>query len=400
MTNKKIYTGFQEDCSESQLSILTEFKNHISKDADENPNAYLDNWFQLRFCRSRNFKIKKIIIMFDEWLEWRKERDIDNILFHDIRDMVAIKNDQIHSIYFSIDNTGRPVKIDRRQHWDDFGVKQQIPIDTFSDIVAYEMEGLIKVILPYCSKIAGKRIEQTTVIMDMAGYSIKSVFDSGVREYANCIIKTAQDYFPEVLGQCIVVNAPFMVYAAYAQFKPFLSKATKAKVQIHRSDTHKVLQKFVNKDQQPDFLGGDVKDTFPKSIGPWVPYLKKCQDNKNWYLEKNLDCLQSDPYERAQYMDIKNQGECQNDEDFFEEDKNFLMVNDKPVTPKEGRSLSKLSEYSSLKEINSMVFDERCCAVIDKAHINKEFNRQSIPNSIVPLWSKSVQYRKCMKGSY
>ena len=31
--------------------------------------------------------------MFDEWLEWRKERDIDNILFHDIRDMVAIKND-------------------------------------------------------------------------------------------------------------------------------------------------------------------------------------------------------------------------------------------------------------------------------------------------------------------
>jgi len=39
-----------------------------------------DDVYLLRFCRARNFDMEKVYLMWDNFMKWRKENDMDNIL--------------------------------------------------------------------------------------------------------------------------------------------------------------------------------------------------------------------------------------------------------------------------------------------------------------------------------
>jgi hypothetical protein len=39
-----------------------------------------DDYYMLRFLRARKFDMEKTILMFNNFMQWRKDNDVDNIL--------------------------------------------------------------------------------------------------------------------------------------------------------------------------------------------------------------------------------------------------------------------------------------------------------------------------------
>ena len=56
-----------------------------------------------------------------------------------------------------------------------------------------------------------------------------------------------------------IVNAPFLFSGVWAIIKPWLDKKTRDKISIHGSGFLKELLPLIDKENLPDFLGGECK---------------------------------------------------------------------------------------------------------------------------------------------
>lgn len=60
--------------------------------------------------------------------------------------------------------------------------------------------------------------------------------------------KIAQDYYPEIMGKMLVINAPMTFTAIWAIIKGWLDEKTRRKISIFGGGYMKELLKFVNDD--------------------------------------------------------------------------------------------------------------------------------------------------------
>lgn len=55
----------------------------------------------------------------------------------------------------------------------------------------------------------------------------------------------AQNYYPEILGQMFIINAPFSFKALWSMFKSFVDEKTRKKITIEGSKYKKKLLELV-----------------------------------------------------------------------------------------------------------------------------------------------------------
>jgi hypothetical protein len=67
------------DMSEEQEKQLEVFRKYI-KDNNITDHPQYDDYYLLRFLRARKFDMEKTILMFNNFMTWRKENDVDHIL--------------------------------------------------------------------------------------------------------------------------------------------------------------------------------------------------------------------------------------------------------------------------------------------------------------------------------
>lgn len=72
-------SGFVGDTSPEQDKMLEHFNNHIIETKITEHPQY-DDYYLLRFLRARKFDWEKTLLMFENFLKWRKENDVDNII--------------------------------------------------------------------------------------------------------------------------------------------------------------------------------------------------------------------------------------------------------------------------------------------------------------------------------
>jgi len=65
--------------SEEQERALEHFRKYI-KDNNVTDHPQYDDYYLLRFLRARKFDMEKTLLMFNTFIEWRKENDVDHIL--------------------------------------------------------------------------------------------------------------------------------------------------------------------------------------------------------------------------------------------------------------------------------------------------------------------------------
>ena len=271
MKGKKQFSGFPGDCSPEQLNTLAKFREQA--EALGGLDDQFDDPYLLRFLRARNFDIGKTLEMWKNYIQWRKEHNVDNIMDIDFPEINEAKKYYPHG-FFRTDKQGRPMYFERNGY---------LKIDQFTKVISQERieaysiqkyERLINIILPGCSQAAGKRIEQTCFIVDLKNFK-SSKMTSKTWDLVKLMSKIGSNYYPETLGVMFIVNAPVIFYGIWNVAKYFLEEETRQKIHILGSKYHKELLEFVNIEDLPDFLGGkatseDYGDNFTNEQGPWV----------------------------------------------------------------------------------------------------------------------------------
>lgn len=69
-------------------------------------------------------------------------------------------------------------------------------------------------------------------------------------------MKISLDYYPEIMGKLVIVNAPFIFTGVFAIIKGWLDEKTRRKISLLGTNYMKLLLEYCNEDQIPTFLGG------------------------------------------------------------------------------------------------------------------------------------------------
>lgn len=176
-------------------------------------------------------------------------------------------------IYFT---QGRPIYIELTGQ---FKLTELFKVTTEERMMKYyvkEYERLMKYRFTACTKAFGKLpIEQGMTILDVNGVGVFTLTGQ-VRGFLKIATNIAQNYYPEMLGTMMLVNASYFFSAVWAIVRPFLDEKTASKIQVERSGYLKKLLEYIDKENIPDFLGGECKcEAFGgclwSDIGPWNP---------------------------------------------------------------------------------------------------------------------------------
>ena len=104
--------------------------------------------------------------------------------------------------------------------------------------------------------------------MDLAGLSLARF--NTARPVVLALTRLDQEYYPEFLGDLLLVNAPWVFTAIWAVVSPMLGARTQRKVQVFGDSgyTQRLLE-YIDAASLPTFLGGEDDGICPSGTGPW-----------------------------------------------------------------------------------------------------------------------------------
>lgn len=273
--NKKA-SGFYNELNKEQYDNFVKFKNQILQDKlVENYDVY-DDLYILRFLRARKFDLEKTMIMFKNFLNWRKEKNVDDIRENWVfTEMFEVKKYYPHS-YHKTDKTGRPIYIEMLS---ELKYNELFKVTTEERMTNYyikEYERLMWYRFPACSAAMKRPVEQSCTILDVKGIGITSLIGK-TREFLKIASAIGQDYYPEMLGSMFLLNASFFFRAVWALAKTFIDEKTAKKINLLSTDYAKTLLEYIEPQNLPAIIGGTC--TCPQieggclysDIGPWNP---------------------------------------------------------------------------------------------------------------------------------
>ncbi len=85
--------------------------------------------------------------------------------------------------------------------------------------------------MPACSKVAGRKVEQTFAILDVHGVGLRH-FTGEVKRMLVRVTSLDQDNYPEMLGHTCIINAPSVFKVMWAFAKPLLDTRTQHKIEV------------------------------------------------------------------------------------------------------------------------------------------------------------------------
>lgn len=176
-------SGHPGDCSDAQAKCLAEVQQYMISTYSGVRKQLWDNWFLLRFCRAREFKVEKVKIMLDNYVKYYQENDIANIHWVDrnLSNYQAILRANTHRSIFGLTKCGMPVVTESRRFWNDDNLTNEIPMEHYRSLFMLEQENFQKIILPIASKLAGRRIDRYCLIFDFKDAPLKQFCDGKVR---------------------------------------------------------------------------------------------------------------------------------------------------------------------------------------------------------------------------
>ena len=107
----------------------------------------------------------------------------------------------------------------------------------------------------------------------MTGGSV-STANSQTYGLAKLAAQVGSDYYPEIMGNMFIVNAPMLFSGVWAVVKGFMDEKTRNKIKIVGSSYLSTLEQFMDRDTIPKFLGGNCEcpgegGCTSSNIGPW-----------------------------------------------------------------------------------------------------------------------------------
>lgn len=270
-------SGFLGDLDPEQEQALATFKQELAP-LSLDPVKY-DDYFCLRFLRARKFDMEKSLLMVRNYFQWRTDFGTDHIFSFEFSEVTELKKFYPHG-YHKTDRQGRPIYIECLGKLD---LKQIFEVTNTDRMIKYyvrEYERTLLNRLPACTQAAGVKVEQSLTILDLEGFSMK-MMSKQTYDFIKIASSIAQDYYPEMLGQMFIVNAPTLFSMLWSTVKKFVDEKTRNKIQIMNNKYQAALLELVDPENLPHFLGGTCKcplGCLNSNFGPWNPKCLRCDD--------------------------------------------------------------------------------------------------------------------------
>ena len=260
------------DTSPEMDQTIAQFKEWIiATEIADLEKLHFDDHDLLRFGRARKFDLAKMQLMFTNFMNWRKAEGVDDIIdTYKYDERQAVQEHYPHG-YHGVDKAGRPIYIER------FGVldvPKLFAVTTQERIIRHyiqEYELLMKLRFKACSEVKGEKIIQGLTIFDMTHGSMST---ANSQTYGLCKLaaQVGSDYYPEIMGNLYIVNAPMLFSGIWAVVKGFLDEKTRNKIKILGSGFLSTLEQHIDRQSIPSFLGGGCEcpgGCINSNIGPW-----------------------------------------------------------------------------------------------------------------------------------
>lgn len=264
---RKILAYFSDP--EYQLAIDTEHKTE-KRALSPREKAWLTRECLLRFLRAAKWNEEHTIKNLEETMSWRREAGItyDSDKKPLRGDTVSIENETGKEILLGFDLDRRPLfymKNGRQNTEPSYRQVQQL-IYLMECVIALTPEG----------------VEQITVLVDFKAYKEPGIISDKPPPIAiaKLCIKVLQDYFPERLGKCILINIPWFIWAFLKMSYPFLDPRTREKAIFDEP-----FEKHVELSQLESLYGGKLDFKY-KHETYWPDLCKKCDDIRDKQFER------------------------------------------------------------------------------------------------------------------
>jgi len=173
----------------------------------------------LRFLRARKWNVPRAIKMTTACLQWRIEWNVRALLELGEQgvDEEVFKTGK--AFIFGKDKENRPLSIVRVcRH------NKNVPLFESEKFTMFLLEtGRLSIKPP---------IEMCSIVFDMTDFSMTNMDYPYVKFVLHCL----QNYYPECLGVCLIVNAPWIFNGCWKIIKPLLDPVVSAKVHFIKSE--------------------------------------------------------------------------------------------------------------------------------------------------------------------
>jgi len=177
--------------------------------------------------------------------------------------------------FHKTDRLGRPVNIQSFGAMSAKRLYRHITPEEHWRTVLVNVESLLAEVLPAASAAAGRPIRQALVIIDLKGFGLAQFW--ALKSIARRSFEVSQSFFPETMGQMLVINAPASFTAIWTIVKPWLSPRTLDKISVLGTDQHHAaLRDLIDPENLPAALGGTCTCDAARggcvlsNAGPWM----------------------------------------------------------------------------------------------------------------------------------
>ncbi|KAF8501552.1 CRAL-TRIO domain-containing protein [Russula emetica] len=159
--------------------------------------------------------------------------------------------------FHKTDKLGRPIHIQSFGAISSKRLYQHITSQEHWRTVLVNIEAVLAEVFPAASAAAGRPIRQALIIVDLKGFGLSQFW--AFKSIARRFFHVSQNYYPETMGQLIIINAPTSFTAIWSAIKPWLAPRTLDKISIlgaNQPDQYATLLELVSPENLPVALGG------------------------------------------------------------------------------------------------------------------------------------------------
>ena len=294
---------------DKEAKSLNDFKTALATITEKsiknliNPDLLLNDDLLIHFLRARKSNIKKAVKMITDYLKWKEKINLDNIYSNYIfKQKHQVEYIFPHGFHKTTKN-GNPINF---QIIGMLNPEELFKIATHEELITHAIqmyETIERDLYRICSNTFGKYIHGTFAIMDFKGIT-KALLNKKIFSYLKDNTKICQDYFPESMEGCYILNAGMIFRALYSTCKVFIDAKTKKKIKVFANNYQNDLLQIIDSKNLPTFWGGecDCPDgCLFSNEGPW----KICEKKE----ELTEDVIQK----RKEVTDIIKFGKLQTD---------------------------------------------------------------------------------------
>jgi hypothetical protein len=240
--------------------------------------------FILRFLRARKFNVPKAFAMLISALKWRIMSQVQHLIQYGESIVDQSQLECGKAFLYKFDRQNRPVMyINVEKH-----ERGNLPLDHLQRHTVYLME-TVRLALP-------KSVENVAIVFNMTGFGLKNMDNEMVKFLISCL----ENYYPESLGVCLILNAPWIFQGVWKIISPWLDPVVQAKIHFVKPSE---LKKWIDPSCIPTFIDGG-NDPYswvyvPPTSDQIELHRKKLQDNDQRSALMQARLLAGEKYERA-----------------------------------------------------------------------------------------------------